>query len=55
MEDQEQENAIRVEQSVPVQSPSDKLDDRQPNYQTTPGAQNPESKEIKKESNPNSE
>jgi hypothetical protein len=55
MEDQGQENAIRDEQPVPGQRPSDKLDDRQPTDRSTPGAQNPESKEIKKETNPNSE
>jgi len=55
MEDQGQENAIRDEQPVPGQRPSDKLDGRQPNDQSTPGAQRPENTEIKKESNPNSE
>ena len=36
-------------------SPSDKLQDNQPVGSQVPGAENPDSPEIKKEQNPNSE
>jgi hypothetical protein len=36
------------------ESPSEKLEDRKPGEQI-PGAQNPDSKEVKKEINPNTE
>ncbi|MGB7924694.1 MAG: hypothetical protein WCF57_15740 [Pyrinomonadaceae bacterium] len=39
---------------VVEESPSEKLEDRPPGEQI-PGAQNPESEEIKKEVNPNTE
>ncbi len=38
-----------------VQSPEDKLEENPPTGELTPGAQNPDSTEIKKEINPNSE
>lgn len=37
------------------QSPSEKLEGKMPPGATVPGAQNPDSKEIKKEINPNTE
>jgi hypothetical protein len=37
------------------QSPSEKLEKTAPDYQTTPGAENPDSKEVKQEINPNTE
>jgi hypothetical protein len=37
------------------QSPSEKLEEGQPTGSLVPGAENPESREIKKELNPNSE
>lgn len=39
----------------PVESPSEKLEDGKPVGSTVPGAQNPESDEVKKEINPNTE
>jgi hypothetical protein len=36
-------------------SPSDKLEDNQQPGSRVPGAENPESKEVKKEINPNTE
>lgn len=38
-----------------VQSPADKLQESQPTGSLVPGAENPESQEIKKEVNPNTE
>lgn len=40
---------------VPGESPSEKLQPHEPIGQQIPGAQNPESTEIKKEINPNTE
>lgn len=37
------------------QSPSDKLQDKEPLGSQVPGAENPESEEIKREINPNTE
>ncbi len=38
-----------------IQSPTDKIEGQPPEGSPVPGAQNPESEEIKKETNPNSE
>jgi len=38
-----------------VQSPADKLQESEPTGSLIPGAENPESQEIKKEVNPNTE
>lgn len=54
-EEQGQAAALRDEKSLGEQSPSEKLEGKRPDYETTPGAQNPESTEIKDESNPNTE
>ena len=43
------------EKPVEEQSPSEKLQDEQQPGSVIPGAQNPESTEIKKEINPNTE
>lgn len=52
---QEQDAGMKDEhQPVVEKSPTEKLEDRQPGSQV-PGAENPESKEIKKEINPNTE
>jgi hypothetical protein len=52
MENQGQAAAIRDEQP---QSPQEKIEGKKPGDQTVPGAENPESKEVKQESNPNTE
>ena len=41
--------------TVPEQSPSEKLERDGSAYPSVPGSQNPDSKEIKKEINPNTE
>jgi hypothetical protein len=38
-----------------IQSPTDKLEGKQTEGANVPGAQNPESKEVKEETNPNTE
>ena len=43
------------QKTVAEKSPTEKLEGKQPPGSTIPGAQNPESKEIKKEINPNTE
>ena len=43
------------QETVAEKSPSEKLEGKLPPGTTIPGAQNPESKEIKKEINPNTE
>jgi hypothetical protein len=43
------------QQNTGTLSPEEKLRDEEPVGQQTPGAQNPESTEIKKEINPNTE
>lgn len=52
-EQQGQGKALNNEQKE--QSPSEKLQDEAPLGSQIPGAQNPESKEIKRETNPNTE
>jgi hypothetical protein len=57
MEDQERQNEPANEERQPATelSPSEKLEDVTPTGSLVPGAENPESKEIKKEINPNTE
>ena len=52
MENQGQAAAIGDEQP---QIPEDKIEGRKPGDKTLPGTENPESKEVKQESNPNTE
>jgi len=49
------ESVNEDEQPTPELSPSEKLEDVKPSGSLVPGAQNPESKEIKSEVNPNTE
>ena len=53
--DERQDESVNEEQPTPELSPSEKLEDVKPSGSLVPGAQNPESKEIKKEINPNTE
>ena len=54
-EDEKQNEASNNEQQTGERSPSEKLEDVTPTGSLVPGSQNPESKEIKKEINPNTE
>ena len=55
-EKERQENSLNEDQNPTAElSPSEKLEDVTPTGSLIPGAQNPESKEIKKEINPNTE
>ena len=51
------EGAKLSEEKLPVegQSPTEKLEESRPTGSLVPGAENPESKEIKQEINPNTE
>lgn len=53
--DERQDEYVKDEQSTSELSPSEKLEDVKPSGSLVPGAQNPESEEIKKEINPNTE
>jgi hypothetical protein len=57
MEENERQNKPTNEEQQPTDelSPSEKLEDVKPTGSLVPGAENPESKEIKKEINPNTE
>ena len=44
----------KEDEATAEQSPTEKLEDKKPGS-TVPGAQNPDSKEVKKEINPNTE
>jgi hypothetical protein len=53
---QNEDKAISYqEKPVPELSPDEKLEDKKPGGSPIPGAQNPDSAEIKKEINPNTE
>ena len=54
-ENEKQSEATSDEKQTDELSPSEKLEDVTPTGSLVPGAQNPESKEIKKEINPNTE
>jgi hypothetical protein len=55
-EDEKQNETTNEEQKTTAElSPSEKLEGVTPTGSLIPGAQNPESKEIKKEINPNTE
>ena len=54
-ENEKQSEATSSEKQTDELSPSEKLEDVRPSGSLVPGAQNPESKEIKKEINPNTE
>lgn len=56
-EENEKQNEGTNEEQQPTAelSPSEKLEDVTPTGSLIPGAENPESKEIKKEINPNTE
>ena len=54
-ENEKQSEATSGEEQTNELSPSEKLEDVTPTGSLVPGAQNPESKEIKKEINPNTE
>ena len=54
-ENEKQDEATSSEKQTDELSPSEKLEDVTPTGSLVPGAQNPESKEIKKEINPNTE
>jgi hypothetical protein len=43
------------EDAANTQSPSEKLEGKQPESSDVPGAENPESREVKEEVNPNTE
>jgi hypothetical protein len=57
MEENERQNKPTNEEQQPTDelSPSEKLEDVKPTGSLVPGAENPESKEIKREINPNTE
>jgi hypothetical protein len=57
MEENDKQNKATDEEQQPTNelSPSEKLEDVTPTGSLIPGAENPESKEIKKEINPNTE
>jgi hypothetical protein len=57
MEENEKQNEPTNKEQQPTDelSPSEKLEDVTPTGSLIPGAENPESKEIKKEINPNTE
>jgi hypothetical protein len=54
-ENEKQSEATSDEGQTDELSPSEKLEDVTPTGSLIPGAENPESKEIKKEINPNTE
>lgn len=54
-ENEKQDEGTNGEERMNKPSPSEKLEDVTPTGSLVPGAQNPESKEIKKEINPNTE
>jgi hypothetical protein len=55
-ENERQDDSVNEDQNPTAElSPSEKLEDVTPTGSLIPGAQNPESKEIKKEVNPNTE
>jgi len=54
-QDDKQDESANEEQSTSELSPSEKFKDVKPSGSLIPGAQNPESKEIKNEINPNTE
>jgi len=55
-QDERQDDSVNEDQNPTAElSPSEKLEDVTPTGSLIPGAQNPESKEIKKEVNPNTE
>ena len=55
-QNEKQASATSAEQKPEVElSPDEKLEDKKPSASPIPGAQNPESSEIKKEVNPNTE
>lgn len=54
-EENREGNEMNEEMLNNVQSPADKLQEAQPTGSLVPGAENPESQEIKKEVNPNTE
>ncbi|MDQ3820462.1 MAG: hypothetical protein M3362_22660 [Acidobacteriota bacterium] len=53
--DERQDEPAKEEQPTSGLSPSEKLEDVKPSGSLIPGAQNPESEEIKNEVNPNTE
>ncbi|HKC65408.1 MAG TPA: hypothetical protein VKB86_17330 [Pyrinomonadaceae bacterium] len=53
--DERQDESVNEEQSTSELSPSEKFKDVKPSGSLIPGAQNPESEEIKSEINPNTE
>ncbi len=57
MEEKEEqsENPGSEQKPVPEESPSEKLEGEPPTGSLIPGSENPESEEIKKEVNPNTE
>ena len=57
MHDNDKRDKPITEEQKPVveQSPDEKLENKQPDSSPIPGAQNPASKEIKNEVNPNTE
>jgi hypothetical protein len=50
-----QATATNDENAAESQSPSEKLEGKQPESSDVPGAENPDSKEVKEEVNPNTE
>jgi hypothetical protein len=54
-EDKQNENLNRAQKPQPEESPSEKLEMNPPTGSLVPGAENPESEEIKEERSPNSE
>jgi len=55
-QDERQDDSVNEDQNAAAElSPSEKLEEVPPTGSLIPGAQNPESKEIKKEVNPNTE
>jgi hypothetical protein len=54
-ENEKQSEATSSEKQTDELSPSEKLEDVTPTGSLIPGSQNPESEEIKKEINPNTE
>lgn len=55
MDEKETQPTNEEQQPTAELSPSEKLEDVRPTGSLVPGAENPESKEIKKEINPNTE
>lgn len=54
-QDEQDQEPTTAPSLVPGEAPSEKLQPHEPIGQQIPGAQNPESTEIKKEINPNTE